>query len=234
MINLSERLLAIAQEVGKGETVADIGTDHGFLPLYLWEKGISPKVIMTDISQGSLAKARENCSRWYPDTKFDLRLGDGIGPIDRGEADTAVIAGMGGILITEILKKDLDKAKELKKLILQPRNNIGILRHWLYNSGFSIINEKLVREGRFICEIITAIPKEVAVIRSMGPERIEYQYPHSLIKFAGHLTEEYLTCKLNIEKNILSGMEKSSSTGPNQIRSQQYRIEYIERLIRQL
>ena len=55
--------MAIAQEVGQGETVADIGTDHGFLPLYLWEKGISPKVIMTDISQGSLAKARENCQQ---------------------------------------------------------------------------------------------------------------------------------------------------------------------------
>lgn len=58
MINLSERLLAIAQEVGKGETVADIGTDHGFLPLYLWEKGISPKVIMTDISQGFSGKSQ--------------------------------------------------------------------------------------------------------------------------------------------------------------------------------
>ncbi len=234
MISLSDRLLAIAREVEKGQIVADIGTDHGFLPIYLWERGISPKVILTDISRGSLEKARENCKRLYPEEEFDLRLGDGISPIREDEVDTVIIAGMGGILMTEILQNDISKARMMKKLILQPRNNIGILRHWLYNHGFSIINEKLVREGRFICEIITAIPKEVAVIRSLGPERIEYQFPHSLIKFAGPLTGEYLAGKLDIEKKILAGMKKSREQDPKHIRSQQYRIDYIERLIKQL
>lgn len=234
MISLSDRLLAIAREVEKGQIVADIGTDHGFLPIYLWERGISPKVILTDISRGSLEKARENCKRLYPEEEFDLRLGDGISPIREDEADTVIIAGMGGILMTEILQNDISKARMMKKLILQPRNNIGILRHWLYNHGFSIINEKLVREGRFICEIITAIPKEVAVIRSLGPERIEYQFPHSLIKFAGPLTGEYLAGKLDVEKKILAGMKKSREQDPKHIRRQQYRIDYIERLIKQL
>lgn len=234
MISLSDRLLTIAREVEKGQIVADIGTDHGFLPIYLWERGISPKVILTDISRGSLEKARENCKRLYPEEEFDLRLGDGISPIREGEVDTVIIAGMGGILMTEILQNDISKARMMKKLILQPRNNIGILRHWLYNHGFSIINEKLVREGRFICEIITAIPKEVAVIRSLGPERIEYQFPHSLIKFAGPLTGEYLAGKLDVEKKILAGMKKSREQDPKHIRSQQYRIDYIERLIKQL
>ena len=60
MIKLSDRLQLIAKEVNNGETVADIGTDHGFLPMYLWEQGISPKVIMADVSQGSLKKAQQN------------------------------------------------------------------------------------------------------------------------------------------------------------------------------
>ena len=78
MIKLSDRLQLIAKEVNNGETVADIGTDHGFLPMYLWEQGISPKVIMADVSQGSLKKAQQNCNELYPDNTFDLRLGNGI------------------------------------------------------------------------------------------------------------------------------------------------------------
>ena len=232
MINLSERLLAIAQEVGKGETVADIGTDHGFLPLYLWEKGISPKVIMTDISQGSLAKARENCSRWYPDTEFDLRLGDGIRDRPGGgryggycrygrhpdHRDTEEGSGQG----KRTEKADTaaqEQHRHIETLALQQRIFHNKRKTGKRRTVYLRDNHSDTQRG--------------GSHKEHGTERIEYQYPHSLIKFAG-LTEEYLTCKLNIEKNILSGMEKSSSTGPNQIRSQQYRIDYIERLIRQL
>lgn len=234
MIKLNERLLTIANEIKIGETMADIGTDHGFLPLFLWENNISPKVIMTDISKGSLGKAKENCNKFYPDEKFDLRLGNGIEVLKENEVDCIVMAGMGGILMTEIMGKDKNKAKSCNKFILQPRNNIGILRYWLYNNGFSVINEQLVGEGKYICEVITAVPIEKAVIRSMGPERIEYQYPHSLIKFKGPLTREYLSTKLDIEKNILSGMESSGNVSLNDLRSQNYRIDYIKRLLEKL
>ncbi len=234
MIKLSDRLITIAQEIKKGETMADIGTDHGFLPLFLWENNISPKVIMTDISQGSLIKAEENCYKFHPEESFDLRLGNGIEVLQNNEVDCIVMAGMGGILMTEILGCDKAKSKSYSKFILQPRNNIGILRHWLYNNGFSIINEQLVREGKYICEVITAVPIEKAVIRSMGPERIEYQYPHSLIKFQGPLTREYLSIKLKIEKNILYGMESSDNTSVTELRSQKYRIDYIQRLLEKL
>ena len=75
MIKLSERLMAIAGEIDSGQRVLDIGTDHGYLAIFLWENGICPNVIMSDISKGSLKKAEDNCSRFYPDKKFDLRLG---------------------------------------------------------------------------------------------------------------------------------------------------------------
>ncbi len=234
MIRLSDRLQIIADQIKKGETVADIGTDHGFLPIFLWESGISPRVIMTDISPGSLKKAEENCIRLHPDTQFDLRLGSGIEVLDCEETDCLVIAGMGGILITEILGKDIKKAQSFRKMILQPRNNIGLLRYWLYNNGFSICNEQLVREGKYICEILTVLPKEMAVARNLGPDRIEYEYPHTLIKFAGPLTREYLCNKLIIEKNILHGMEASDNISYADIRSRQYRIDYIRRLIEKL
>ena len=75
---LTERLMAMANEVEKGESIADIGTDHGYLPMYLHEQGISPKVIMADISKGSLNKAKENCREMFPLEKFDFRLGYGL------------------------------------------------------------------------------------------------------------------------------------------------------------
>ena len=106
MIKLSDRLKSIADEIKKGETVADIGTDHGFLPVYLWENHISPHVIMTDISPASLKKAEDNCQTEYPGIKFDLRTGDGLEPVRPAETDAVVMAGMGGLLMSEILGKN--------------------------------------------------------------------------------------------------------------------------------
>lgn len=234
MIKLTDRLRTISKEINKGETVADIGTDHGFLPIFLWEQGICHKVIMTDVSADSLGKARDNCAALHPEKSFDLRLGNGMEVIETGEVDVIVMAGMGGILMTEILKSDVSKSKSFKKLILQPRNNIGFLRHWLLNNGFSITKEQLVREGKYICEVITVIPKEIAVTKNMSADRIEYQYPHSLIDFKGPLTKEYLSNKLRIERDILRSMEKSLNTTKQELRSRKYRIEYLERLIGKL
>ena len=234
MIKLSDRLKAIADEIEKGEAVADIGTDHGFLPVFLWESRISPKVIMTDISRGYLKKAEENCLNMYPKVSFDLRLGNGLGVIAPAEVDCVVIAGMGGILMTQILSEDEGKTHSFKKFVLQPRNNPGILRHWLYNNGFHISNEKQVREGKYICEIITALRGERAVIKSLEADRIEYEYPHSLADFKGPLTHEYLSARLEAEKRILSGIMKGKNPSSKEIRSREYRIDYLERLIRRL
>ena len=234
MTKVTPRLRLIAGEIKKGETMADIGTDHGFLPLYLWEMGICQKVIMTDISGGSLQKAKDNCRCTYPEKNFDLRQGNGIEVLSEAEVDVVVIAGMGGILMTEILGADVKKARSFKRLILQPRSNVGILRHWLYNNGFSIINEQLVREGKYICEVITAIPKEVAVASNLGACCIEYEYPHSLLDFAGPLTGEYLERKLRAEEGILDSMKKAKNLDFRALQRQNYRVEYLERLVNRL
>ena len=232
MIKLSPRLKKIAQQIEVGETMADIGTDHGFLPIYLWGNKICPKVIMTDISEGSLSKAQENCETYYPGKAFDLRLGSGIQVLEEGEVDAVVIAGMGGILMTEILGKDTKKTLSMGKLILQPRKDVGKLRFWLFDNGFSVTNEALVREGKYICEIITAIPKEIAITRQMNGDDIEYEFPHSLIDYADPLLSEYLSVKRKLEEDILSNMQKGKCTTPLEIRHQAYRVEYIDYLLR--
>ena len=231
-MKLTPRLQKIADEIKPGETMADIGTDHGFLPLFLWEQGISLQVIMADISKGSLDKAAENCRLLAPDTGFDLRLGSGLEVLAPGEVDTVVMAGIGGNLICELLGKDLQKSWSFPKYILQPRRHIGRLRFWLYDNGFSITNEQLVREGKFICEVLTVIPKEVAMTSQINAEDIEYEFPLSLVRFRNDLTAEYLQGKLRLEREILESMKMGSLTTPKELQKQEYRVYYLTTLLR--
>lgn len=231
MIQLTPRLAAIANEIKKGETMADIGTDHGFLPVALWEQGICPKVILADVNQGPLDRAKSNAAESHPGVEFDCRLGDGLKVIEAGEVDVIAIAGMGGTLMTEILGEDMEKTWSYKKLILQPRKDIGELRHWIYNHSMSISNEQLVREGRYIWPILTVVPIEKACLGDLGPERIEWEYPRRLLDFLNPLTEEYLCMKLALEEEILESMEKGAQEGPAMQR-QRNRVRYIKELIR--
>lgn len=237
MIILTDRLQMIADEITAGESMADIGTDHGFLPIYLWENSICPKVIMTDISLGSLNKARENCNMLYPDYEFDLRLGSGLEVIGNGEVDTVVIAGMGGILMSRIMAVDIDKTMSIKKYILQPRISAGKLRYWLLNNGFSITRDALVREGRFICNIITAVTDKnknlpqlqdnIIMYSKLEEDNIQLEMP-VWIAFEP-LGGEFIRRRIDSEKSILKALESSSDNSKRIIVN--HNIEYLEELL---
>jgi len=230
MVRLSERLKLIADEIIEGETMADIGTDHGFLPIYLWETGKCPHVIMTDVSRGSLDKALADCGVEHPDEKFDLRLGDGLKVIGQGEVDDIVIAGMGGLLIGDIIEDDLTKSRSYKRFILQPRNNIGRLRNRLRTLGFMVTRESLVREGRFIWEILTVEPDPV----NQGEVR-EYSacddFPDTLAEFRNPLTAEYLEKKLALEEKILGNIRNNSRDAEKEAEFTIERIVQLRKLI---
>jgi len=231
MIQLTPRLAAIADEIKKGETMADIGTDHGFLPVALWERGICPEVILADVNQGPLDRAKSNAALSHPGVEFDCRLGDGLKVIEPGEVDVIVIAGMGGTLMSEILEEDLEKTWTYKKFILQPRKDIGQLRHWIYNHCMSISGEKLVREGRYIWPVLTVEPIEKACPGDLGPERIEWEFPRRLLDFLSPLLAEYLEMKLRLEEEILQNMLDGMQSGAT-LQNQQNRVRYLVELIR--
>lgn len=176
MIELTNRLKSIALEIYSGESMADIGTDHGFLPIYLWQCGMCDKVIMTDVSRGSLSKAMADAEAAAPGQTFDFRLGNGLEVIDAEEVDDIVIAGMGGELIRDILAEDIVKTKTFKKFILQPRSRSGVLRQWLDVNGFGIAEESIVEEGPRVCEIITAVSLEYGGKNQKAAERIRKSY----------------------------------------------------------
>lgn len=155
-MKLSDRMQAIADRVDPGDRVADIGTDHGQIPVWLFAREISPRVILSDISEGSLRKAQMTAGAYQFGDGVSFRVGDGLSVLAPGEVDTVIIAGMGGKLIRDILSRDPDHTRSFRRFILQPRKGMGPLRKWLLEQEFRILHEDVVREGKFYPEIITA------------------------------------------------------------------------------
>jgi len=229
---LSDRLKAIALEIYSGETMADIGTDHGYLPLFLWENGICPKVILTDISEASLDKAKANAGSMQFGRSVVFRVGNGIRPLSSGEVDDIVIAGLGGMMMIGILGDDIIKSKSYKKFVLQPRTSCGPLRHWLIHNGFTIDSECLVREGKYICEILTVVPKQLKVVdfslMKEPPDSIKWEVPSWIAVDKDDLTYDYLDRKLKREEKIYSEMQQSDNANQKIIKEN---IDYLNKLI---
>ena len=235
MIKLTERLQKIYDQVRPGETVCDVGTDHGYLPLALLESGRSPRVIMSDISEGSLLKCRENAEALLPGAApFDLRLGSGIEVLEPGEVDTVVMAGMGGMLITEILGEDYKHSHSFRRYILQPRKHVGRLRYWLLDHDFTVVHEDLAREGKFIWPILTVESFGRALFVNADPNDIEFEYPLTLLKYRNELTEEYLRNALSLERLKLESKTAGSLTTPEELRTQRHRVSRLEYMVERL
>lgn len=155
---LPERLRAIAGLVPDGLALADIGTDHGLLPVALVTVGRCPRAVATDLNSGPLAAAGWRVSRSGLDGRIETRIGDGLSPLKPGEVGVVVIAGMGGGTISGILERGIEVARGAARLILQPMNSAGRLRRWLRSGGFRLTDEDLVREGSRLYVIMAAEP----------------------------------------------------------------------------
>ena len=151
---LNDRLAAMAGFVTAGESVADIGADHGYLPMYLVREGISPFAILTDKNPGPLEKTRASVAkRQIEEGKLILRLGDGLAALSEAEVDTVVIAGMGAETIVSILEADPEKTRSFGKFIFQPRTKTDILRDWVAGAGWEVSETQAGERGR-LCDII--------------------------------------------------------------------------------
>ena len=157
-IKLSPRLEVIADCVAGAKLIADIGTDHGYLPVYLVENAMVSRVIASDTNWQPLKKAEKIINEQQLQKQIETRLGSGLSVLKPGEVDAVVMAGMGGLLIRDLLEAQPDVARQKKKLVLQPMNNQAVLRKYLAASGFRIIREELAREGDRVYEIIVAEP----------------------------------------------------------------------------
>ncbi len=149
-MKLSQRLGSCAELVRPGGVAADVGTDHGYLALYLLEQGICPEVYASDLRAGPLSAARRSAQRAGIQEHITFVLSDGLQnlPVDR--IDTIIIAGMGGDNIIAILDREPGVRNGRLQLVLQPQSKAAELRRYLTDQGFAILREKLSRDGKFL------------------------------------------------------------------------------------
>lgn len=153
---LDDRLQAVADFVPTGCKVADIGTDHGYLAQYLYEKDNSRTVIAADKNAGPCEAARKTFSEAGLSEYIAVRQGDGLAAVQAGEVDTVCIAGMGGKLIADILAGQSEVFNNLKTAVLQPQNGGVELREWLLKNDWHIADETLAKVDGRVYQIIKA------------------------------------------------------------------------------
>ena len=147
---LSGRMQMLADLVTAGSRVADVGCDHGFLPIYLVRTGKSPKCLAMDVRKGPLSGAEEHIAACGLGEYIETRLSDGLAAYHIGEAETLVCAGMGGRLMERILTEGGEKSRSFAELILQPQSEIPEFRKFLRNAGYRVTGEDAVyEEGKF-------------------------------------------------------------------------------------
>lgn len=201
---LTNRLKTVTSLVETGTSIADIGTDHAYVPIYLVQKGLVSKAICTDIKEGPCRIARENIRTYGLQEKIEVRCGSGLSVLKPSEIDIGIIAGMGGEVIASILNKEYFIAKSIRKFIVQPMTALDELRLFFYQNGYHIINEVLSKEKNKYYVIMEVVHQFVEV-----PE-LEYLYiGKKLIEKNDPLLEEYLLYKITLYEAALEGMKLS-------------------------
>ena len=207
MLQIGERLNTAASMVPPCQTMADIGTDHGYLPAYLVLSGRCRKVIASDIAAGPCQAAAETRKKYNLYNEMEIRTAPGLQGLHAGEAEVVVIAGMGGTTIIGILDQSPEIAASVRTFVLQPMNAASVLRQWLVQHGYQIAEEALCKENGHIYVIIKAVHekcrRELALLEAeLGP---------CLLKEQPDLWHEYIKSKAEHYRRLLQQMEVSAA-----------------------
>lgn len=224
-MDISKRIEFIISNLEKVDTLADIGTDHGYVPLIALKKELCNKAIACDINKDPLGKAKLNAILEGAGEELEFRLGGGFEPLKLGEVNEVVIAGMGGNLIRDILTADLKKVDQCDYLILVPAQNPEVLREYLYNNDFEIIKEDLCVDEGIFYELFK-------VKRAEGNktelDSIFYEVSPMLLRNKHPLMKDYLTHKIEEYKKILSFITADSESAIIRKESVEAKVKAIE------
>ena len=199
-MELSKRLQAVTNLVGSQQIVADIGTDHGYIPIYLIESGICSKVIAMDINEGPYLRAKQHIAAHQLDKLIDTRLSDGMQGLEIGEATTIILAGMGGGLVIKILEQDRRLWNHIQEVILQPQSEIAKVRTYLYQNQWEIVAEDMVREdGKFYPIMKVRQTEQKMTVYTEA----ELQYGRLLMQAQHPILAEFLAYDIEIKEKVL-------------------------------
>ena len=225
-IKLSNRLQAVARQIPAGLRVADVGTDHGYLPVYLVVNDIAPKVIASDRGKRPLDSARQLISLLSLENQIDVRLGDGLSVLQPDEAEVICLAGMGGVAIKEIISAGLPLAQAAKRLVLQPQRNVPAVRRFLVSNGFKIVAEDLAEDDGFYYEIIAVDPGLMELTEQ------EADFGPLLLRGGHPLFKDFLILKETDLTKLLAAMAENNNKDSLQSKKQlEEEISRIGKLI---
>ena len=186
-MQLSKRLQLVASFVSKGKITADIGTDHGYVPIYLVRNQVVPYAYACDVNKGPLERASAHIAEAGLTGQIETRLGSGLSVLKPGEADAVVIAGMGGPLMQKLLEESRDVVALVTELILSPHSEVDGVRKYLHKAGFSIVQEAMIYdEGKFYT-VLKAVPGQEDAYTEM-----EYRFGKRLIEARDKVFLDYL------------------------------------------
>lgn len=227
-MQLSKRLEAVANMVSVGNRLVDVGTDHSYIPIYLCESGKIPCAIAMDINKGPLNRAREHIKEHNLQNNIQTRLSDGVTALKGGEADTLIIAGMGGGLVIKILSEGEEIISSIKELILQPQSEIEEVRRFLKDHGYIIIEENIViDDGKYypmMKAVKGAADYDNVLFFKYGKLLLESQ--NEVLKL---FLEKELNTYINIEEKLLSNPNENTINRAKEIK---YEIQCIREALK--
>ena len=222
MQRLSKRMKTIADMVTPGRVVADIGCDHGLVSIYLIENNVSPKVYAMDVAEGPLDSARKNISASSVEAgRIEVRLSDGFESLEPGEADAAVISGMGGQLIISILEGGKKLYEKGFELVLSPQSDIPMVRTYLRKSGFVITDEEMLEEDGKYYNVIKCVFGLHNADGSVEPlmqdsilntSSLGDKYGTKLIEKASPVFKNYLQKQIEKRESVFCRLSRSDSS----------------------
>ena len=214
-MELSLRLQRIADFVPEGTSVADIGTDHAHLPIWLIEQKKIKKAYAMDIGEGPLSRATEAIHRYQMDDVIETRLSDGLLELEPGEADTVVIAGMGGPLICSILEKRRDLWGSISQFILSPQSELQMVRRFLRENGFVIVREEMLVDMDKYYTVM-----KVVAGKSKHTSQIEDVYGGCLLESKDEVLWQYLQQEKKVKKHIYENLPHSARERKHELKEE--------------
>lgn len=219
MVKISRRLQTAAALVSEGTVLADVGTDHGYIPLYLLEQGKIKRAVAMDINKGPLARAKEHITQYGMEQYIETRLSDGVAGLQPHEVDSILIAGMGGGLVMHILKEGEAVCKAAKELILQPQSELCQVRRFLAEEGYVTEAEEMVLEdGKYYPMMRVHWEEQERSVewQENGEELLRQEtcdiYGRLLLERKHPVLREFLQKEQQIYAGILENLKKQPQT----------------------
>jgi len=202
---------AVSSMVTPGGVIADIGTDHGYVPISLIQRKKIKRAIAMDINKGPLQRAQKHIQEFQLEDYIETRLSDGVKKLEIGEVDTILIAGMGGELVIRIMTEGMEVCRSVKELVLQPQSELGRVRKFLREKNFAIIDEDMIIEDGKYYPMMKVIPVENNPLWDILPEEVIPacdEYGPFLLKNGNPSLRKYLVKQHKQLSKILKELDK--------------------------